>query len=106
MDYSRVNVTWNSINEVTGYEVWRSTSSGGTYAKIATLSETTISNTGLTTNTTYYYKVRGYCVDGDATYYGLFSDMDTTQVAGSIPTSFRIGRQHSNGWTSCEEADQ
>ena len=62
--------TDNSWNE-TGYEVWRTTDAqNGVYAKIATLAAgtTTYANTGLTSNTTYYYTVRAVKSTTPSTY--------------------------------------
>jgi hypothetical protein len=58
---SQINLTWtdNASNEL-NFIVARSTSSGGPYSDIATLGAnvTSYSNTGLPSNTTYYYVVR------------------------------------------------
>ena len=60
-DTSTIKLTWTdrSSNE-TGFQIWRSTSANGTYTLITTTAAnvTTYTNTGLTSNTRYYYKVR------------------------------------------------
>ncbi len=57
----RIKLTWSdrSSNE-TGFEVWSSTSANGTYSLVTTTAAnvTTYTNTGLTPNTRYFYKVR------------------------------------------------
>ena len=57
----KIKLTWSdrSSNE-TGFEIWRSTSAGGTYTLVTTTAAnvTTYTNTGLTSNVKYYYKVR------------------------------------------------
>lgn len=57
----RIKLTWSdrSSNE-TGFQIWRSTSANGTYTLINTTGAniTTYTNTGLTANTRYFYKVR------------------------------------------------
>ncbi len=57
----KINLTWSdrSDNE-TGFEIWRSTSYGGPYTLATTTAPnvTTYTNTGLTPNVRYYYKVR------------------------------------------------
>jgi len=59
---SQINLTWtdNSNNE-TGFRIERKTGSGS-YSQIATVGAnvTSFSNTGLTNNTTYTYRVRAY----------------------------------------------
>lgn len=58
---SQINLTWTDVSYCeSSYEVWRSTTSGSGYAKVATLgaNATSYSNTGLAGNTTYYYVVK------------------------------------------------
>ncbi len=52
-----VQVSWTAVTGATGYTVYRSTTSGGTYTSVGTATSTSFINTGLSGNTTYYYKV-------------------------------------------------
>jgi len=54
---SSITVSWSSVTGATGYKVYRSTSSSGTYSKAGDATTTSYTDTGLTANTTYYYKV-------------------------------------------------
>lgn len=79
--YTKIKVTWNKIEGVDGYKVYRATSKGGKY----TVSKTTTSadtlsyiNTGRTTGKTYYYKIRGYKKIGRTTYYTKYSAVTST----------------------------
>jgi hypothetical protein len=55
---TRINLAWNSAVSATGYNLKRSTTSGGAYTIIATnLPYLNYSDTGLTTGTAYYYVV-------------------------------------------------
>jgi endoglucanase len=52
------NLTWNAVTGATGYNVKRSTNSGGTYATIATgVTTTNYTDTGLSSGVKYYYVV-------------------------------------------------
>lgn len=56
-----IKLNWSDkSNNETGFEVYRSSSPNGTYTLIATVAAnvSTYTNTGLTANTAYYYKVR------------------------------------------------
>ncbi len=70
---SSAKITWDKVTGATNYEVWRATSPTGTYARIGLTAATSFTNTGLTTNTTYYYKVRTYQAIGGKSYYSTWS---------------------------------
>jgi spore germination protein YaaH len=60
----RATVSWTASTDsggsgVAGYDVYRSTSSTGTFTKVASVTSTSYLNTGLTKNRTYWYYVRG-----------------------------------------------
>ena len=62
---SGVKVSWNAVSGAKGYEVYRATSKNGSYSCVKTTSDTSFSNTSITENKEYYYKVRAYRkVDG------------------------------------------
>lgn len=76
VNYNTVKITWSKVTGATGYKVYRSTSSGGTYSTVATIkSGSTVSyqNTGLIRDKTYYYKVRAYRTVDGKDYYGAYS---------------------------------
>ena len=68
---SQINLSWidNSSNE-NGFKIERKTGSGGSYSLINTTSSntTSYSNTGLSANTTYYYRVYAYNSNGNSGY--------------------------------------
>ena len=67
----QLKLTWTSLNGVTGYVVYRSTSGkSGTYKKIAVVKGTnTYTDKSLNSSTNYYYAVRAYkTTDGKHTY--------------------------------------
>jgi fibronectin type 3 domain-containing protein len=63
-----IAVSWNSVSGATGYRIYRSTTAIGTYIQTGTVpsSVITYTNTGLTADTTYYYKVSAYNSDGES----------------------------------------
>ena len=72
--FDSVKLSWNEISGARGYEVYRATSSGGTYTKVATVdSATTYTDTGLKSGQRYYYKVRAYSLSYSGKIYGSFS---------------------------------
>ena len=82
-----IRITWadNSNNE-TGFKIERKTSSGN-YSQITTVSANTTSytNTGLSSNTLYYYRVRAYNSAGNSAYSG--EDYTITNGSGSTPSA-------------------
>lgn len=79
---SRIKLNWvdNSDNEL-GFKIERK-KSGGSYAQIAEVDEGTTSytNSGLSDNTEYYYRVRAYNSEGDSPYSNTAS-----ATTGDIP---------------------
>ena len=63
---SSITVSWSSVTGATGYKVYRSTSSSGTYSSVGDVPTTSYTNTGLTAGTTYYYKVSAYNSAGES----------------------------------------
>ena len=67
-----IRLSWNEVSNSTGYDIYRSATSDGTFALVG--SEPTVSggttltydNTGLTSSTTYYYKVSAVNGSGES----------------------------------------
>jgi len=70
-----IKVTWGKVSGTTRYEVYRATSSGGTYTKMTETTSTSYTNTKLAAGKTYYYKVRVYRLAGSTKVYGNFSSV-------------------------------
>lgn len=54
---SQIALEWSAVPVVTGYDLKRSTTSGGPYSSIARLSGTSYTDTGVVNGGTYYYVV-------------------------------------------------
>ena len=85
-----ITLSWtdNSTDE-TGFKVERKTGSGGTWSEItATLAAGTITytNSGLSANTTYYYRVRSFNGTGNSTYSNE-SSATTSGSTGNLPAN-------------------
>ena len=104
---SSIPLSWESVSNVTGYRVYRSTSSEGTYTLIASTTDYYYSsytdNIG-TANTTYYYKVSAYNSGGE----GEKSSSVSATTLLPAPTSLTFGTVTSNSiamtWTAVSGA--
>jgi uncharacterized repeat protein (TIGR02543 family) len=79
--YASIKLTWTSVSGAKGYEVYRATSSGGKYAKVKTVTGvTSATDTVPKTGTTYYYRVKAYCVAGSTTTTGGLSSVKSAKA--------------------------
>lgn len=96
---SQINLNWqdNSDNE-TGFKIERSLD-GASFSEIAQVgaNATNYSNTDLSKDTTYYYKVRAYKKSGSKTTYSAYSntaDATTFDVIPAAPTNLSATAYH------------
>lgn len=79
----KATVTWSQISGASGYEVYRCNTKSGTYKRIATVSggsRLTYTNSGLTSQKAYYYKVRAYRTVNGQKVFGLLSEAKSGKV--------------------------
>lgn len=57
---NEVTLSWQSVSNATGYKIYRATLYDSNYSLVATISATSYKNSGLTSNTKYWYFVRAY----------------------------------------------
>lgn len=85
---STVLITWNdNSSDETGFQLQQKTGSGGTWSTIAgslSANTTSYSQTGLSANTTYYYRVRAFNAAGNSTYSNEAS-ATTPSSGGTVP---------------------
>ena len=66
---SGIKVSWPAVAGASKYEVYRATSKNGSYSKVKTTSGKSYTNTSITKDRFYYYKVRAYrTVNGSKKY--------------------------------------
>ena len=84
-NYNTVKLSWNTVNDASGYEVYRAASVGGNYTRLTTLtsSQTKYDNIGLKSDTTYYYKVRAFKDINGTRYQGDYSTIISAKTTKS-----------------------
>ena len=92
-----LTVNWTSSTGATSYNVYRSPSSSGTYSQMGTTSSTSFGDTGLTPNTTYWYKVAGTNANGT----GSQSASSSVTTLSGGPVSYVTGNVNACAATSC-----
>lgn len=69
---TQINLSWTAVSGATSYDIYRSTSSGGTYSRVGSEptvssgSTTSYSDTGLSSATAYYYKITALNASGES----------------------------------------
>ena len=76
-NYGQVNLTWSTPPVATGYNVKRSTSSGGPYTILVNTSSTNYTDTSVLDGTTYYYVVSAVGAGGESP--------NSAQVSAIVP---------------------
>jgi len=88
-NYNSVKVSWTAVSGASGYQVFRATSSTGTYSYLKATTSLSTVNTSLTTGKTYYYKVRGYRIVGTTKYYSAKTAVKSAKPVPAKPTSVK-----------------
>ncbi len=85
-----VKVSWNAVAGASGYEVYRATSSNGTYSKLGEVTTTSRKCPGLKPGTTYYFKVRAFIELNGKKTYSQYSSVVSATPKLSAPASLRV----------------
>ncbi len=99
---ARVDLSWNAVAGATGYQVFRSTNSGTyTYTSplTTTTTQTTYSDSGLTTDTQRYYVVRATVASGSSNSSAQVSTRPLVPVALDLPLASTTGQGVTISWT-------
>ncbi|MGW6666416.1 Ig-like domain-containing protein [Peribacillus sp. NPDC055009] len=94
--YNSVKVSWGPVAGVSGYEIYRATSSTGKYTLLTATTATSYINTGLITNSTYYYKIRAYKLSGTTKAYSGWSTVVSAKPKPAIPASVKAASSSYN----------
>ena len=87
---SQINLAWTMVSGASKYYVYRATTSGGTYSKLADEpSDSGYTDTGLSANTTYYYKVKAVNSAGESGFSAVASAK--TKAASGGGNSYKGG---------------
>ncbi|MEE1186689.1 MAG: fibronectin type III domain-containing protein [Acutalibacteraceae bacterium] len=85
---TKVEVSWNQLYGITGYEIWRKVNSGS-WQLLLTPNNTTIGfwNSGINFKNTYQYKVRAFETVGGVKLYGSWSKI---KALNPTPTNIKL----------------
>lgn len=91
--YNKVELNWQKGSDATGYEIYRSTSKNGKYAKLATIakgSNTKYTDSKVISGETYYYKICTYKKIENQMFYSAYSQVIAATTALNKPTKLSI----------------
>jgi fibronectin type 3 domain-containing protein len=88
--YGSIKLAWAASSGADYYEIYRATSSTGTYSLIKTLaaSAQTYTDAGITTGKLYYYKIRAYAQIGGSKVFNGYSAIVSAKPVPAVPASF------------------
>ena len=96
-DVAGITLEWDAASNATGYEVHRYNSSTGTYEYVASVADTTYTDTNVSDGNTYTYKVKTYCIDdADNCVYSPFSN-EITAIRLTTTTGLTVVNTASGG---------
>ena len=90
--YNSINIRWNAVYGVSGYEVYKATGSKGSCTLVSTTTGVSYNSTGLMTNTSYYYMVRAYRLNGNVKIYSGFSALVSAKPIPATPVNAKATR--------------
>lgn len=108
VDGTQAKLAWTRLTGVDGYEIWGSANNENNYVLYGSVTGVTYTAARLKDGVTYYFKVRGYNLDGDKKVYGNYSDPQDVEVV-STPV-LAVAEQTGSGsvtlmWSEVASAD-
>jgi fibronectin type 3 domain-containing protein len=84
---SSINIEWDSVQNATGYKVYRTTSETDEFTLVNTLATSTDwTNFGLDVETTYYYRVKAYNSSSESDFSNIVS-ATTSMAVPAVPSN-------------------
>jgi len=85
-----INLDWEEMGYVDGFEIYYSISDNNNYKKLSDTAKRSYSHTNLVVGQTYYYKVRAYKVINGKTYYSDYTNAVSCKLTVPQPTNLNI----------------
>ena len=100
LNNSQINLNWTAVTGADKYKIYRATSQTGTYRRIGTTSVNSYLSTGLSANTTYWYKVTALfgSIEGDCPI--AVSAKTTTDTPTGLTVSVLSSSELSLKWSA------
>jgi len=95
---TNVTLNWTAVSGAVGYVISRATSSNGTYALLGSVTETTYTDVGVSSNATYYYHVEAMNAGGTST--NALVSVNGPPTAPASLTAFAGDTQILLNWSS------
>ena len=103
----KVTLKWAAVEGADKYEIWRATSSSGTYTKYYTTVYTSYTNTSSVAGKTYYYKVKAVSSANDDASSAFSSVVSRTCDCAAPVVSITLSSGHPKlSWTAVDGADK
>lgn len=86
---SSIKLSWLKVSNADGYRIYRSTSKNGTYTKIKDITKNSTLNytdSNLSSNKNYYYKIKSFKTLKKEKYYGYYSNIINGETNLSTPS--------------------
>ncbi|MPM58345.1 hypothetical protein SDC9_105176 [bioreactor metagenome] len=86
---SSIKLSWSKVSNADGYRIYRSTSKNGTYIKVKDITKNSIlsyTDSNLSSNKKYYYKIRSFKTSKKEKYYGYYSNIINGETNLSTPS--------------------
>lgn len=88
-------ITWDAVSNVTGYNIYRSTSKNGTFKKIGNSTTNSYTDKGLSKGKTYFYKVASYVNSDGKQAVSAYTTVVSVKAAAPAPAQVSASKAKS-----------